>query len=93
MTVLGSDNFGLVGTCRDVSGVVSSVLDGYNACIFAYGQTGSGKCLVARAASWSMHARAQRRERPSHMLPLLDPVRAPSLPPAHRQNVHNGGHP
>lgn len=27
----------------DVSGLVTSVLDGYNVCIFAYGQTGSGK--------------------------------------------------
>lgn len=27
----------------DAAGVVSSVLDGYNVCIFAYGQTGSGK--------------------------------------------------
>jgi len=28
---------------RDVSGLVTSVMDGYNVCIFAYGQTGSGK--------------------------------------------------
>lgn len=27
----------------EVSGLVTSVLDGYNVCIFAYGQTGSGK--------------------------------------------------
>jgi kinesin family protein C2/C3 len=27
----------------DVSALVTSVLDGYNVCIFAYGQTGSGK--------------------------------------------------
>jgi hypothetical protein len=27
----------------EVQGMVSSVLDGYNACIFAYGQTGAGK--------------------------------------------------
>lgn len=27
----------------DVSGLVTSVMDGYNVCIFAYGQTGSGK--------------------------------------------------
>lgn len=27
----------------DVSGLVVSVLDGFNVCIFAYGQTGSGK--------------------------------------------------
>lgn len=28
---------------EEVSGLVTSVLDGYNVCIFAYGQTGSGK--------------------------------------------------
>ena len=28
---------------QDVSALVTSVLDGYNVCIFAYGQTGSGK--------------------------------------------------
>ena len=28
---------------EDVSGLVTSVLDGYNVCIFAYGQTGAGK--------------------------------------------------
>lgn len=28
---------------KDVEGLVNSVLDGYNVCIFAYGQTGSGK--------------------------------------------------
>ena len=28
---------------RDVSALVTSVMDGYNVCIFAYGQTGSGK--------------------------------------------------
>lgn len=27
----------------EVSGLVTSVLDGYNVCIMAYGQTGSGK--------------------------------------------------
>lgn len=28
---------------EEVSGLVTSVMDGYNVCIFAYGQTGSGK--------------------------------------------------
>jgi kinesin family protein C2/C3 len=27
----------------DVAALVTSVMDGYNVCIFAYGQTGSGK--------------------------------------------------
>jgi len=30
----------------DVSPLVTSVLDGYNVCIFAYGQTGSGKTFT-----------------------------------------------
>jgi kinesin family member C2/C3 len=29
----------------EVSDLVTSVLDGYNVCIFAYGQTGSGSVL------------------------------------------------
>lgn len=28
---------------EEVSAIVTSILDGYNACIMAYGQTGSGK--------------------------------------------------
>jgi len=28
---------------EEVSGIVTSIMDGYNACIMAYGQTGSGK--------------------------------------------------
>ncbi len=28
---------------EEVEALVTSVLDGYNVCIFAYGQTGSGK--------------------------------------------------
>jgi kinesin family member C2/C3 len=31
---------------QEVSPLVTSVLDGYNACIFAYGQTGSGKTFT-----------------------------------------------
>ena len=31
------------GVYSETSGVVGSVLDGYNVCVFAYGQTGSGK--------------------------------------------------
>ena len=30
----------------DASPVVTSVLDGYNVCIFAYGQTGTGKTFT-----------------------------------------------
>ena len=30
----------------DVSRLVTSVLDGYNVCIFAYGQTGTGKTFT-----------------------------------------------
>ena len=30
----------------EVSPLVTSVLDGYNVCIFAYGQTGSGKTFT-----------------------------------------------
>ena len=30
---------------EDVSALVTSVMDGFNVCIFAYGQTGSGKVL------------------------------------------------
>lgn len=29
----------------DVAALVTSVMDGFNVCIFAYGQTGSGKVL------------------------------------------------
>lgn len=42
--------FGLDSTQEEVyaevSALVTSVLDGYNVCIFAYGQTGSGKVCV-----------------------------------------------
>ena len=35
----------------DTAPVISSVLDGYNVCIFAYGQTGSGKTWTMEGAS------------------------------------------
>jgi kinesin family protein C2/C3 len=31
---------------EDVEPLVTSVMDGYNVCIFAYGQTGSGKTFT-----------------------------------------------
>ncbi|CAN0258536.1 unnamed protein product, partial [Ectocarpus sp. 8 AP-2014] len=34
------------GVFEAVSPLVTSVLDGYNVCIFAYGQTGSGKTFT-----------------------------------------------
>jgi kinesin family protein C2/C3 len=36
---------------NDVSALVTSVLDGFNVCIFAYGQTGSGKVSYLFAVS------------------------------------------
>lgn len=34
------------GVYADASPLVTSVLDGYNVCIFAYGQTGTGKTFT-----------------------------------------------
>jgi hypothetical protein len=36
---------------EEVSGIVTSVMDGYNACIMAYGQTGSGKTFTLEGES------------------------------------------
>lgn len=36
---------------EEVSGVVTSIMDGYNACIMAYGQTGSGKTWTLEGES------------------------------------------
>src|SRR4051812_25843965 len=35
---------------KDTQPLVTSVLDGYNVCIFAYGQTGSGKTYTMEGA-------------------------------------------
>ncbi|KAL1354054.1 hypothetical protein AAHE18_05G014700 [Arachis hypogaea] len=35
-----------VDVFADASSMVTSVLDGYNVCIFAYGQTGTGKTFT-----------------------------------------------
>ncbi|CAN0082747.1 unnamed protein product, partial [Hapterophycus canaliculatus] len=44
----------------EVSPIVVSVLDGYNACIFAYGQTGTGKTytMMGPPADRGVNARA-----------------------------------
>ena len=39
-------NSGLESVYSEVSALVTSVLDGFNVCIFAYGQTGSGKTFT-----------------------------------------------
>lgn len=38
--------FFIVDVFADASPMVTSVLDGYNVCIFAYGQTGTGKTFT-----------------------------------------------
>ena len=47
---------------EEISGLVTSVLDGYNVCIFAYGQTGSGKTFTMQGgtdpATWGLIPRA-----------------------------------
>lgn len=37
----------------DVAALVTSVMDGFNVCIFAYGQTGSGKVHYNPYCVWS----------------------------------------
>ncbi|XP_026482307.1 protein claret segregational-like [Ctenocephalides felis] len=39
---------------EEVEGLVQSVLDGYNVCIFAYGQTGSGKTYTMEGSEHNM---------------------------------------
>lgn len=39
-------NSGQESVYSEVSALVTSVLDGFNVCIFAYGQTGSGKTFT-----------------------------------------------
>lgn len=41
-------------------GVVSNVLEGYNACVFAYGQTGSGKTYTMMGSKVS-HCQIQNK--------------------------------
>ena len=36
---------------QEVEALVTSVLDGYNVCIFAYGQTGSGKTYTMEGSN------------------------------------------
>lgn len=50
-SVLGGN--GVVGgACEQLQGVVDTVVDGYNVCIFAYGQTGSGKTYTMEGRVW-----------------------------------------
>jgi hypothetical protein len=45
----------------EVEGIIRSVIDGYNVCIFAYGQTGSGKThTMVSARARSSDARAAK---------------------------------
>ena len=39
----GSDGNSQADVFRDTKHLMTSVIDGYNVCIFAYGQTGAGK--------------------------------------------------
>jgi hypothetical protein len=42
---------------EDVEPLITSMLDGFNVCIFAYGQTGSGKTYtMARVGFALLHA-------------------------------------
>lgn len=39
---------------EEVSAIVTSILDGYNACIMAYGQTGSGKTYTIEGECYNL---------------------------------------
>ena len=45
---------------EEVEPLVTSVMDGYNVCIFAYGQTGSGKTYVG--VRWRQHANKNKKK-------------------------------
>jgi hypothetical protein len=42
----GSDGNTQTDIFRDTKHLITSVIDGYNVCIFAYGQTGAGNILL-----------------------------------------------
>ena len=41
---------------NDVAALVTSVMDGFNVCIFAYGQTGSGKVSILFCHVYMMYS-------------------------------------
>jgi kinesin family protein C2/C3 len=52
----------------EVSPLVTSVLDGYNACIFAYGQTGSGKTYTMTGPDKASQAKAAAKGEGAEMM-------------------------